>query len=344
MTTRQESSGTDHFDLARLADDVRAGDRAALARAITLVESRRPDHRHAAAALLKELMPETGRAIRLGLTGSPGVGKSTLIDRLGSQLIAAGHRVAVLAIDPSSNISGGAILGDKTRMAALARSDQAFIRPSPTAGTLGGIAARTREAMLLCEAAGYDVVVVETVGVGQSEVAVADLVDFFLVLVEPGAGDALQGLKKGVIELADLIAVNKADGPNRAPAERTAAEYRTALGLLAPKSPHWRAEVMTVSAREGRGLDALWQRIEAHHEVMRKTGALDDQRRRQAIGWMRKRLEERLFEYLRHDPRLAPKVAELEDRVGAGAMTPDEAVARIAKALGLDDDAPRPDG
>ena len=234
-------------------DKLLSGDRAALARAITLVESKRADHRAAARRLLDAAMPAAGRAVRVGITGVPGVGKSTLIDALGSNLTAAGRRVAVLAVDPSSTRTGGSILGDKTRMARLSADPNAFIRPSPTSGTLGGVAAKTRETMLLCEAAGFDVVLVETVGVGQSETAVAELTDFFLVLMLPGAGDELQGIKKGVLELADMIAVNKADGDNAARASAAAAEYRAALQILTPASPDWSPPVVTVSGLAGRG-------------------------------------------------------------------------------------------
>src|SRR5215218_4855498 len=256
------------------AEMVANGDRAALARAITLMESRRPDHREAARALLQELMPRTGHAVRVGITGVPGVGKSTAIDTLGSMLTEKGHKVAVLAVDPSSTRTGGAILGDKTRMARLAVDPNAFIRPSPSSGTLGGVAAKTRETMLLCEAAGFDVILVETVGVGQSETAVAELTDFFLVLMLPGAGDELQGIKKGILELADMIAVNKADagGPGRAAA--AAAEYRAALHILTPASAPWTPPVVTVSGLNGQGLDDLWAKVLDHRARMTATGEL----------------------------------------------------------------------
>src|SRR3954464_5327845 len=226
-------------DVGKLAKEIRAGQRAALARAITLIESRRGDHQAAARELVQALLPDTGTAIRIGITGSPGVGKSTTIDELGMLLIERGHKVAVLAVDPSSARTGGSILGDKTRMARLANTDAAFIRPSPSSGTLGGVAAMTRETMLLCEAAGFDVMLVETVGIGQSETTVADMTDFFLALMLPGAGDELQGIKKGLVELADMIAVNKADGDNLARANIAAAEYRAALHILSPRSEHW---------------------------------------------------------------------------------------------------------
>ena len=244
-------------------DALTRGDRAALARAITLMESKRADHRAAARALLHGLMPRTGKAVRVGITGVPGVGKSTLIDALGSMLTAQGCRVAVLAVDPSSTRTGGAILGDKTRMARLAADPNAYVRPSPTSGTLGGVAAKTRETMLLCEAAGFDVILVETVGVGQSETAVAELTDFFLVLMLPGAGDELQGIKKGILELADMIAVNKADADGGGRAAAAAAEYKAALHILTPASPTWSPPVTTVSGLTGqeRPTDVSFQRL-----------------------------------------------------------------------------------
>src|SRR3954449_10325463 len=234
-----------------LARKLRAGDRASLARAITLIESKRADHQQAAHRLVQQLIAQTGKATRVGITGSPGVGKSTTIDALGTYLTRKGHRVAVLAVDPSSTRTGGSILGDKTRMARLANDQHAFIRPSPAAGTLGGVAAKTRETMLLCEAAGFDVIIVETVGVGQSETAVADMTDFFLLLMVAGAGDELQGIKKGVVELADMIAVNKADGDNVKRAKGAAAEFKSALHILAPRSPTWQPPVVTCSAMSG---------------------------------------------------------------------------------------------
>ncbi|MGZ3308824.1 MAG: methylmalonyl Co-A mutase-associated GTPase MeaB, partial [Xanthobacteraceae bacterium] len=241
-------------DIARLALGVRAGERGMIARAITLVESRRTDHQKAARRLVQELLPSTGKAVRVGITGAPGVGKSTTIDALGTFLTARGHKVAVLAVDPSSTRSGGSILADKTRMARLGSDPNAFVRPSPSSGTLGGVAAKTRESMLICEAAGYDVVLVETIGTGQSETMVADMTDFFLVLMLPGAGDELQGLKKGVVEIADMIAINKADGDNIRRAKAAAAEYRAALHILNPRSPHWSPPVTTYSALTGDGV------------------------------------------------------------------------------------------
>ena len=261
MATRTQQNS----DLARA---IRAGDRATLARAITLIESKRADHRKAAHLLVQELLPATGKAVRLGITGAPGAGKSTTIDALGTFLTGQGHKVAVLAVDPSSTRTGGSILGDKTRMARLAMDPNAFVRPSPTSGTLGGVAAKTRETMLTCEAAGYDVIMVETVGIGQSETAVADMTDFFLVLMLPGAGDELQGLKKGIVELADMIAVNKADGDNIARARIAAAEYRAALNILKPQSETWSPPVVTYSALTGDGIAELWAKVIAHKDKM----------------------------------------------------------------------------
>src|SRR5215211_145291 len=281
-------------DLEGLAAGIRAGDRAVLARAITLVESKRADHRSAAHRLVQELLPHTGTAMRVGITGAPGVGKSLTIDALGSFLTERGQKVAALAVDPSSTRTGGSILGDKTRMARLAVDAKAFIRPSPAGVTLGGVAAKTRETMLLCEAAGYDVVLVETVGIGQSETTVAEMTDFFLVLMLPGAGDELQGLKKGVVELADMIAVNKADGDNVARAKAAAAEYRSALHILTPKSAHWSPPVVTYSALTGDGIEALWRNVTAHREQSIASGEHASRRREQQVKWMWSMLEERI--------------------------------------------------
>src|SRR5262249_32456594 len=253
-------------DVERLARGLRAGDRTMLSRAITLIESKRPDHRHSAAALMQTLLKDTGEAVRVGITGAPGVGKSTLIDALGSMLTGQGRKVAVLAVDPSSRRTGGSILADKTRMARLANDPNAFIRPSPSSGTLGGVAAKTRETMLLCEAAGYDVVLVETIGVGQSELAVADMTDFFLGLALPGAGDALQGFKKGFADLADMIAVNKADGDNIPRAKLAASQFAAALHILSRRSPNWSPPVVTCSALTGDGMQTLWSNILEHRQ------------------------------------------------------------------------------
>jgi LAO/AO transport system kinase len=320
---------------ATLDDAILAGERAALARAITLAESRRADHREQAQDLIQRLLPRTGGALRVGITGVPGVGKSTAIDALGTYLTAKGHKVAVLAVDPSSSRTGGSILGDKTRMARLAVDPNAYIRPSPSSGTLGGVAAKTRETMLLCEAAGFDIILVETVGVGQSETAVADLTDFFLVLMLPNAGDELQGIKKGIIELADMIAVNKADGNGANAARAAAAQYRAALHILAPASALWSTPVVTISGLTGEGLDALWTKIMDHHARHEAKGLIAERRRRQDVKWMWAMVQDRLQAKLRHDPALKARTPELERAVAAGELTATLAADEIAKALGL---------
>ncbi|MFZ3352825.1 MAG: methylmalonyl Co-A mutase-associated GTPase MeaB [Xanthobacteraceae bacterium] len=322
-------------DIGRLAQGVRGGDRSTLSRAITLIESKRADHRRAAAALTQELLPFTGKAVRVGITGAPGVGKSTLIDALGTMLTGQGRKVAVLAVDPSSRRTGGSILADKTRMARLSNDDNAFIRPSPTSGTLGGVAARTRETMLLCEGAGYDVVLVETVGVGQSELAVADMTDFFLVLALPGAGDELQALKKGVVELADMIAVNKADGDNLARARVSAAEYAAALHILSPSSPNWSPPVVTCSALKQVGIEDLWSKILDHRQRLTASGELETRRGEQQVKWMRTMLEERLFAPLRSDRSIKAALSRIEADVAAGVTAPAAAVETIAGIVKL---------
>jgi LAO/AO transport system kinase len=308
-----------------LADELTTGDRRALSRAITLVESTRVDHRAAATDLLDRVLPHTGGAMRVGISGTPGAGKSTFVEELGSRLCAAGHSVAVLAVDPSSRRSGGSILGDKTRMERLARHPSAFIRPSPAAGTLGGVARRTREAMLLCEAAGFDIVLVETVGVGQSEVAVADMVDCFALLVAPGGGDELQGLKRGIIELADVVVVNKADGDLHAAAMRAVADYRHALHLLRPKVPGWEVPVLPVSSLEGTGIDEVWERITAFLEHLDAVDARERLREQQAAAWMWDEIRDEVMESFRRDPR----IAALEDDVRAGRLSPASAARRL---------------
>lgn len=317
------------IDLVKL---VQNGDRAALARAITLVESKKPEHREKAQEMLRALLPHTGKAVRLGITGVPGVGKSTTIDALGTFLTRNGHKVAVLAVDPSSVRTGGSILGDKTRMPRLSADENAFIRPSPSAGTLGGVAARTRETMLLCEAAGYDVVLVETVGAGQSEVTVADMTDSFLLLMLPGAGDELQGIKRGVLELANVIGVNKADGDNLARARQAASSLTAALHITAGNEA---PPVFTYSALTGDGIPALWDGVVAHRNALEKTGALAERRRGQQIRWMWALLEERFRSRLRTDPKIKAKLPALEKAVADGKLPADLAAKEIADILGL---------
>ncbi len=323
------------LDRADLARGIRAGERAAIARAITLAESRRADHQKAARRLVQELLPATGKAIRVGITGVPGVGKSTTIDALGTLLTARGHKVAVLTVDPSSARSGGSILADKTRMARLASDPNAFVRPSPSSGTLGGVAAKTRESMLILEAAGYDVMLVETIGTGQSETMVADMTDCFLVLMLPGAGDELQGLKKGVVELADVIAVNKADGDNLARANAAAAEYRAALHILTPRTASWSPPVVTYSALTGAGIAELWIIVLDHRKRMIESGELVARRREQQVKWMWAMLEDRVLARLKSDQAIKARLPRLETAVAEGRMTPAMAVDEIAAALGL---------
>ncbi len=311
------------LDVIDLAGALRRGDRRALARAITLVESTRADHRAEAEELLAAVLPATGHAMRLGISGAPGVGKSTFIEALGLLLIGAGHRVAVLAVDPSSKRGGGSILGDKTRMAELARSRAAFIRPSPAGRTLGGVARRTREAIILAEAAGFDVIIVETVGVGQSETAVADMVDVFLLLLAPGGVDDLQGIKKGIVELADLLVVNKADGDLEPAARRAVADYRHAVRLLRPAADGAAAEeVLAVSALERRGLEALWQLVERRIALLQASGALERRRAEQARAALWSEIGEGLIELFKADGKITAKLARLEAKVAAGELTP----------------------
>ncbi len=323
------------LDPTALADGIRAGNRASLARAITLVESRKAEHRAIARQLIQDLLPLTGKAHRVGITGVPGVGKSTTIDTLGSNLTDAGHKVAVLAVDPSSTRTGGSILGDKTRMARLAVDQNAFIRPSPSAGTLGGVAAKTRETMLLCEAAGFDVILVETVGIGQSETTVADMVDFFLVLMLPGAGDELQGIKKGVLEIADMIAVNKADGDGELRARSAASDYRAALHILAPRSPTWAPPVVTISGLANEGLDAMWAQVELHRDKMSATGEFQTRRANQQVAWMWDLLQQRMMEALTGNPNTAERLKELEQSVRSGNTAVSFAVEEIAGLIGV---------
>ena len=313
----------------RLAEGVRAGDRRALAKAITLVESTRADHQAQAQRLLELLLKETGRAARVGISGVPGVGKSTFIEALGVHLIGLGKRVAVLAVDPSSALSGGSILGDKTRMPRLATAADAFVRPSPSAGSFGGVTRRTREALLVCEAAGYDVVLVETVGVGQSEFAVASMVDFFLVLLLAGAGDELQGIKKGILELADALAINKADGDNLARAERAAAEYRAALNLFTPASRFWDPPVLTVSALEEKGIDRVWTVIEDHRARLVAANELATKRQNQQQAWLWSMIDDGLKRHFLAREDVARLLPEMEAAVAGAKLTPTEAARRL---------------
>lgn len=319
--------------MSELAKQVLEGDRRALARAITLVESTREDHRGESDELLVEVMPHTGGSVRVGISGAPGAGKSTFIEALGLQLVDSGHRVAVLAVDPSSTRTGGSILGDKTRMEELTRRDEAFVRPSPTAGTLGGVARRTREALLLCEAAGFDVVLVETVGVGQSEVAVEGMVDCFVLLIAPGGGDELQGIKRGIMELADIVAVNKADGALAAVAGVTAADFTNALHLVRPKTSAWTPRVIVCSALEGRGIDECWQAVVAHHAALHAAGELAARRTAQATTWMWAEVSATLLERITDNPALAERSRALEADVAAGRLPPPVAADRLIGEL-----------
>ncbi|MGW4483659.1 methylmalonyl Co-A mutase-associated GTPase MeaB [Amycolatopsis sp. NPDC004368] len=322
------------IDVAAYAKGVLAGDRGTLSKAITLVESHRADHRAQAQELLVELLPHAGSAQRVGITGVPGVGKSTFIDQLGTDLTAAGHRVAVLAVDPSSTRTGGSILGDKTRMSRLAVDPHAFIRPSPTSGTLGGVARATRETIVLMEAAGFDVVLVETVGVGQSEVAVANMVDTFLFLTLARTGDQLQGIKKGVLELADVIAVNKADGPHARDAARAARELSGALRMIYGKEAPWTPPVLTCSALEGSGLDEVWATIGRHRTLMQDSGELASRRRQQQVDWTWSMVREQLLDRLTSHPAVRAQVADVERAVRDGELTATLAAERILTAFG----------
>jgi LAO/AO transport system kinase len=315
------------------AASVRGGDRRAVAKTITLLESTRAEDAHLAQELLEALVPATGGAVRLGVTGPPGVGKSTLIEALGLHLVERGHRVAVLAVDPSSPVSGGSILGDKTRMERLAQSDRAFIRPSPSGGSLGGVAHRTREAMLVCEAAGHDVAIVETVGVGQSEIGVHAMVDFFAVLLQPGAGDSLQGMKRGVLELADALVVTKADGDQRALADRTRVEHASALELLRPTSGNWAPKVLAASAVTGQGIGELWELVLAHRAALTASGELAARRQRQARDWMWTLVQEGLERDFRAHPAVSGAIPALERDVEAQRATPAGAARALLEAF-----------
>jgi LAO/AO transport system kinase len=316
------------LDAQAYVDGVRGGDRAILARAITLIESEQPAHAELGQEVLTALLPHTGGAHRVGISGVPGAGKSTFIDALGMMLTGQGHRVAVLAVDPTSSISGGSILGDKTRMSTLSNDPNAFIRPSPTSGTLGGVARKTRETSLLCEAAGFDAVLVETVGVGQSETIVAGMVDFFLVLLIAGAGDELQGIKRGILEVADMLAINKADGDNRPRATRAQASYQSALRLMRGGSV---PPVVTCSALEKTGLNKLWALVVESLRDSEASGELQRKRQAQQVRWMWDMVEDGLRRALRSDPELSALIAQLEDAVGHGRATPRSAALQVLR-------------
>jgi LAO/AO transport system kinase len=316
-----------------LVSSLCSGDRRSLARAITLVESTRDDHRKEAVALLDEVMASTGRAVRVGISGAPGVGKSTFIEALGLHVSDRGSSLGVLAVDPSSSRTGGSILGDKTRMVELGRRDNVFIRPSPAGTQLGGVARRTRESMLLCEAAGFDVVFVETVGVGQSETQVAEMVDLFVLLVSPGGGDDLQGIKRGIMELADLVVVNKADGDMAPAAGRTAADYRHALHLQAPRSASWAPEVLTCSALHGTGIEEVWDRIGTAHGQLATSGDLATNRSRQAVAWMWSEIRDSLVSRLGSSAEIAALLADLEPEVSAGTRSASSAARSVLDTL-----------
>ncbi len=317
------------MDVPELAEAIRGGDRSALPRAITLVESTRPDHRVSAQRLLMELMPAAGKAVHVGITGVPGVGKSTAIEALGMRLIERGHRVAVLAVDPSSTRTGGSILGDKTRMARLAVHPEAYVRPSPTSGTLGGVARATRETIVLLEAAGYDVVLVETVGVGQSEVTVANMVDTFVFLTLARTGDQLQGIKKGVLELADVVVVNKADGGHAIEAKAAARELAAAIRLLYPRDTLWRPRVLTMSALEDTGVDELWETVLEHRRVLADAGELESRRRDQQVEWMWSMVRDAVLDRVTSHAAVRARRADVERRVRDGDLTPALAAQQI---------------
>ena len=319
--------------LQDIADGVRAGNVRALAKAITLIESRNLDHSLAATTLLDELLPDTGNSIRIGISGVPGAGKSTFIEAFGMYLLQQGHRVAVLAVDPSSQLSGGSILGDKTRMEELARQANAFIRPSPAGQTLGGVARKTRETMLVCEAAGFDVIIVETVGVGQSEITVASMVDFFLLLQLPNAGDELQGIKRGVMEIADAILINKAEGDNRPKADLARQQYANALHMLKPKSLNWQVPALLCSALHGEGITEAWAVIVDFRNRMQASGELENKRRLQASDWMWTLLIDDIKEMFLRDRNVEALLGQVQDAVASGMTTPSAAARRLLEAF-----------
>ncbi|WP_461519389.1 methylmalonyl Co-A mutase-associated GTPase MeaB [Porticoccus sp.] len=316
-----------------LAERIRRGDRRALAKGITLVESTRADHRELTARLLELLMPYTGNSIRVGISGVPGVGKSTFIESFGNHVISQGHRVAVLAVDPTSALSGGSILGDKTRMETLSRNPGAFIRPSPAGQTLGGVTRRTRETLLLCESAGFDVIIVETVGVGQSETAVAQMTDMFLLLLLPGGGDELQGIKRGIMELADLILVNKADGDQQAAANRTVADYQMAVHFLHPRSRHWQVRVQPLSALKRQGVNEVWQTVEEYRQALTEAGEINARRAAQARAWMWSETADTLLMDLKESDSVQALVSSLEQAVTEGKIPPTVAAKKLIDAF-----------
>lgn len=326
MTKNNQKSGP---NLEEMAAEILKGNRRILSRAITLVESSRHDHQGQAQELLNNLLPDTGKSIRIGISGTPGVGKSTFIEAFGRFLTRSGHKVAVLTIDPSSKRTGGSILGDKTRMEELSRDPDAFIRPSPSGGSLGGVARRTREAMLLCEAAGFDVVLVETVGVGQSETTVAEMVDVFMLLLAPAGGDELQGIKRGIMELADIIVINKADGELIPVAKRAAAEYKGAVGLMRPKSKHWMPKVLMASALKKIGIDVLWDTIVEYRAARSAEGELESQREDQAAAWMWSEVGESLMNQLRNHEQVSASLHHMEGEVKAGRISPTAAAREL---------------
>ncbi len=320
-------------NIAKLSNDVRSGNIRSLAKAITLIESRSPDHSRAAAELLDNLLPYSGNSIRVGISGVPGVGKSTFIEALGMLLIEQGHRIAILAVDPSSQLSGGSILGDKTRMEMLSREQNAFIRPSPTGDTLGGVARKTRETMLLCEAANYDVIIVETVGVGQSEITVASMVDFFLLLQLSNAGDELQGIKKGVMEIADAILINKAEGENRPKAELARQQYENALHLLKPKSTNWQVPAMLCSALHKQGIAETWQTIVNFSATMKQHDEFETKRHLQATDWMWTLVMDDLKDLFMRDKHVVGLIDQLQQGVSTGITAPGAAARRLIEAF-----------
>jgi LAO/AO transport system kinase len=321
--------------VTEFVEGVLAGDRVMLGRAITLVESTLAAHEVMAQQMLLQLLPHTGRALRLGITGIPGAGKSTFIEALGGRLTSLGHKLAVLAVDPSSTLSGGSILGDKTRMPDLSANPNAFIRPSPSAGTLGGVTRKTRETLLVCEASGFDVVIIETVGTGQSETAVDDMVDCFLLLMVAGAGDELQGIKRGVLELADIVAVNKADGDNINRAELARQQYATGLHFMRPKFPSWVPQVIACSAKTGWGLDELWTLVQAHAKALSESGDFIAHRQQQLVRWMWSLISERLLAAMRDHQSVRERIRPLEAAVAQGQLTALQAATTLLEAFGV---------